>query len=208
MPNVLWNLPAGNCHVISSCRHRKTRRVRSPSSRCATGTPSMWRVAMIFLHRTTKVFMSTFSPSSPTPMFRRASPAASYGEWQGVGPSYTSPIGTRSGRWQNSSGSALCSLPLPPYGIRFSRNDRKCCVIPENNGYGVVYHNSDVFPLSTVSFEGLEFPAPGNPDAYLTALYGDYMTIPPIEKRQVHAVLMIPELTKEEQTATTDGSWG
>lgn len=90
----------------------------------------------------------------------------------------------------------------------FSRNDRKCCVIPENNGYGVVYNNSDVFPLSTVSFEGLEFPAPGNPDAYLTALYGDYMTIPPIEKRQVHAVLMIPELTKEEQTATTNGSCG
>lgn len=79
---------------------------------------------------------------------------------------------------------------------KLSRNDRKCCVIPENNGYGVIYNNSDVFPLSSVVFEGLSFPAPSNPDAYLTTLYGDYMTIPPIEKRQVHAVLMIPELTR------------
>ena len=70
-------------------------------------------------------------------------------------------------------------------------------------------HRTDsIFPVQRIKFEDAEFNAPANPDAYLTALYGDYMTIPPIEKRQVHAVLMIPELTKEEQPATTEGYWG
>ncbi len=76
----------------------------------------------------------------------------------------------------------------------FLRCDKKICVIPENNGYGVVYNNIDVFPLSTIVFEDLEFPAPHNPDGYLTALYGNYMQIPPVEKRQIHAVFIVPEL--------------
>lgn len=74
------------------------------------------------------------------------------------------------------------------------RKDRKYCVIPENNGYGVVYRTEDIFPLSSVEFEGREFPSPHIPDKYLEALYGNYMQIPPIEKRQIHAVLVIPEL--------------
>lgn len=47
---------------------------------------------------------------------------------------------------------------------------------------------SQLFPLSTITFEGHEFPCPKNTDAYLTNLYGDYMQIPPEDKREVHAV--------------------
>ncbi len=47
---------------------------------------------------------------------------------------------------------------------------------------------TDIFPLSTISFEGHNFPCPQNTDAYLTNLYGDYMQIPPEDKREVHAV--------------------
>lgn len=37
-----------------------------------------------------------------------------------------------------------------------------------------------------VEFEGHKFLSPKNYDAYLTKMYGDYMTIPPVEKRIVH----------------------
>ncbi len=40
--------------------------------------------------------------------------------------------------------------------------------------------------LVKVDFEGKQYNAPGNYDAYLTALYGDYMAMPPIEKQQSH----------------------
>ena len=47
---------------------------------------------------------------------------------------------------------------------------------------------SEIFPLSTISFEGHQFPCPKNADAYLHNQYGDYMQISPEDKRQVHAL--------------------
>lgn len=56
--------------------------------------------------------------------------------------------------------------------------------------YGWLSYNhiaeSDIFPLSEIEFEGHKVLAPNNPDAYLTALFGDYMQIPPEEKRLTH----------------------
>ena len=43
-------------------------------------------------------------------------------------------------------------------------------------------------------FEGKQFSAPHDADAYLTDLFKNYMEIPPVEKRQVHAVVIVPEL--------------
>lgn len=37
-----------------------------------------------------------------------------------------------------------------------------------------------------VQFEGYSFPAPGCWDYYLSQLYGDYMKLPPKEKRVMH----------------------
>lgn len=46
-----------------------------------------------------------------------------------------------------------------------------------------------IFPLKKIKFEGLDFLAPKDCDAYLRELYGeDYMRLPPLEKRSVHAV--------------------
>ena len=47
---------------------------------------------------------------------------------------------------------------------------------------------SSVYPLSTIEFEGMEFPAPHNPSAYLDAIYSfDYRQLPPEDKRTIHA---------------------
>lgn len=37
--------------------------------------------------------------------------------------------------------------------------------------------------LSTAIFENIEFSVPGNSDLYLRTVYGDYMQLPPVEKR-------------------------
>lgn len=47
---------------------------------------------------------------------------------------------------------------------------------------------TEMFPLSTINFEGYEFPCPKNSDKYLKNLYGDYMTIPAEADRQQHSV--------------------
>ena len=52
-----------------------------------------------------------------------------------------------------------------------------------NNGYGICTSKDSVFPLSTITFEGKDFPAPGNVDAYLKDLYKNYMDIPPKRSR-------------------------
>ncbi|MDE7455074.1 MAG: LicD family protein [Prevotella sp.] len=63
-----------------------------------------------------------------------------------------------------------------------------------NNGYGIMHRQDSVFPLSTIQFEGKTFSAPANPDAYLSDLYRNYMEIPPVEKRVIHSVFILPYL--------------
>lgn len=66
--------------------------------------------------------------------------------------------------------------------------------IPTNNfsfQYGrktyVQYNLKDIFPLKEMPFEGYSFLVPHNPDALLRECFGDYMQIPPKEKRAIHA---------------------
>ena len=49
------------------------------------------------------------------------------------------------------------------------------------------YSTRDVFPTKRMAFEGFQACVPNNPDAVLKALYGDYMQIPPEDKRRVHS---------------------
>ena len=49
------------------------------------------------------------------------------------------------------------------------------------------YMKEDVYPIKRINFEGFQACVPNNPDAVLKGLFGDYMQIPPEEKRRVHS---------------------
>jgi len=53
-----------------------------------------------------------------------------------------------------------------------------------------VHKRDEIFPLSTVEFEGKIFPAPANTDIFLKNIYGNYMIIPDVNKRIIHADLI------------------
>lgn len=68
-----------------------------------------------------------------------------------------------------------------------------CRVIPGRtitSGMGIPFHNpryaSEIFPLTTHEFEGRQLPVPGNADAHLRHLYGDYMQLPDLSKLALH----------------------
>lgn len=88
---------------------------------------------------------------------------------------------------------ALWTLMKP-----LAKNGEYTCSFPLYNWYGVIYRTDSLFPLGRISFEGLEFSAPHNPDAYLTSIYRNYMQLPPPEKRAVHSLFILPELIKKE----------
>ena len=72
----------------------------------------------------------------------------------------------------------LLSVLFPLFRI-ISKGYKKAKI---HHTYGVNFlipvNVEDVFPLTTVDFEGHSFPAPQSSDKYLTALYRDYMKIP------------------------------
>jgi lipopolysaccharide cholinephosphotransferase len=64
----------------------------------------------------------------------------------------------------------------------------KYCTIPTGRRYyrGEIHPRSTFFPPVEASFEGIKVHIPHDADAYLKKLYGDYMKIPPVEKRERH----------------------
>ena len=66
--------------------------------------------------------------------------------------------------------------------------------IPIINGYGITHQRETVLPLGTIHFEDADFPAPHDADQYLRNIYGDYMQMPPEEKRKVHAEFILNKL--------------
>lgn len=55
--------------------------------------------------------------------------------------------------------------------------------MPEDIVPGIFLRIKDTFPLGKVEFEGKAYSAPRNIDAWLRIEYGDYMQMPPPEKR-------------------------
>lgn len=74
--------------------------------------------------------------------------------------------------------------------------DKERLASAESNNEEIVYSFPDnkpnyfrleeLFPLKRYEFEGTYFMGPNNPDAMLRRSHGDYMTLPPEEKRKPH----------------------
>jgi lipopolysaccharide cholinephosphotransferase len=82
---------------------------------------------------------------------------------------------------------ACCMVAAARFFGRFIRSDALiyaygvACVKPHQ------HHLNDIVPPCPIRFENRTFMAPCNADAFLHALYGDYMHIPPKDKRRIHA---------------------
>ncbi|MBO4485711.1 MAG: LicD family protein [Prevotella sp.] len=74
-------------------------------------------------------------------------------------------------------------FPILRFLCRFSK-------ARETYGLGIPYHDprymEDILPLTEMEFEGHLFPVPRDTHAALTLKYGDYMTLPDIEKINLH----------------------
>lgn len=78
----------------------------------------------------------------------------------------------------------------------FDRVDKMASWKPENTLYGFptgrkhyfgeIFDRSVFFPPRSVEFCGIQAPVFNDTDTYLKNLYGDYMQIPPVEKREKH----------------------
>ena len=56
-----------------------------------------------------------------------------------------------------------------------------------NDIMGSLMEEKDMFPLQTVPFDGIEVKTIRNVEKYLTQVYGDYMKLPPEDKRGAHS---------------------
>lgn len=113
-------------------------------------------------------------------------------------------------KWLKKPMMALTRVrPLPKYAVSLNKSARRCSF--ERAHYAGVlatthYGSRERMPVEVfrgsvqVPFEGELFPAPIGYDTYLSRLYGDYMQLPPEEKRvsehNLHAYL-IPEEEKK-----------
>lgn len=55
--------------------------------------------------------------------------------------------------------------------------------------FGEMYSRSSFFPPKEIQFENRSFYIMNHPEEYLRKMYGDYMKLPPEEKREKHCVL-------------------
>lgn len=66
--------------------------------------------------------------------------------------------------------------------------------------YDEPFYMKNIFPLTTIEFEGMTFPAPGDTDAHLTAMYGDWRKLPTEEqiRKALHSKAVIEEIFGKE----------
>lgn len=69
---------------------------------------------------------------------------------------------------------------------RDMNDSKRLTYLCDTNAYMNIIKRDDVFPVVYMPFENLMVPFPNNLHDYLTGMYGDYLTLPPVEKRKNH----------------------
>lgn len=82
---------------------------------------------------------------------------------------------------------------------KLTDNGKYIAIDPYFSWCRAIHPKENVFPLSEVDFEGRKFPAPAKSDEYLTTLYGNWRQIPPVEKRQTHSMIIVPQLIENKE---------
>lgn len=77
-------------------------------------------------------------------------------------------------------------------------NNKKCKEISHIVRRRLRVKINDLYPIATLPFEDFQMPVPRNFDAYLSAQYGDYKTIPDEDKRYGHLPHIIEFDSQEE----------
>jgi lipopolysaccharide cholinephosphotransferase len=76
--------------------------------------------------------------------------------------------------------------------LRYFSTPSKMSSIMELNLYGISHQTEHIYPLKEIAFEGANFFSPADPSRYLEEIFGDFMKIPPPEKRVTHALYIDP----------------
>lgn len=66
------------------------------------------------------------------------------------------------------------------------KNTSRMAFLPDTSPYWNLVDKKSYHPLKTYEFEGRILQFPGNIHEMLTNMYGDYMELPPMEKRKTH----------------------
>jgi lipopolysaccharide cholinephosphotransferase len=66
------------------------------------------------------------------------------------------------------------------------KKTRRIAFLPDTSPYWNVFEVDKLYPLRKLPFDGLEVNFPNNVEECLTRQYGEYMTLPPVEKRKTH----------------------
>ena len=61
--------------------------------------------------------------------------------------------------------------------------------------YGYPSPRDAIYPLGEIEFEGHKFPCPHDAHRRLTDMWGDYMKLPSVEKRKIHAKFICTDTT-------------
>lgn len=87
-------------------------------------------------------------------------------------------------------------LHVSPEGLRRSceavcrryekQQTNRMAFLPDTSPYWNLVDKRKYHPLKKMEFEGRMMNFPGNIDEMLTNMYGDYMKLPPVEKRKTH----------------------
>lgn len=84
-----------------------------------------------------------------------------------------------------------------------SKNKKECKYLTSYCGSYSIYNETQLketfFPLKTKDFEDIKIKVPNNYDEYLTKIYGNYMELPPKEKRVNHSMMNISFNLKKDK---------